>query len=46
VPVAPEEANRVPADPGGEFELPFRFYSPERPLLDKTWVPADIEKTS
>jgi hypothetical protein len=26
------------------FEVIFRFYSPEKPLFDKTWVLPDIEK--
>jgi len=45
-PKAPEgeEANWVPTDAKGRFEALFRFYGPDRPLFDKTWVLPDIEK--
>jgi hypothetical protein len=45
-PQAPDgaEANWVPTDPDGEFEVLFRFYGPERSLFEKTWVLSDIEK--
>ncbi|BCP52738.1 hypothetical protein K32_13550 [Kaistia sp. 32K] len=45
-PKAPEghEANWVPTDPNGEFELLFRLYGPEKPLFDKTWKLPDVEK--
>jgi hypothetical protein len=26
------------------FEVLFRFYGPEKPLFDKTWVLPDIER--
>lgn len=43
---APEgkDANLVPTDPQRRFEVLFRFYGPEKPLFDKTWVLPDIEK--
>jgi hypothetical protein len=46
-PKAPEgkESNWVPTKPGGQFEVLFRFYGPEKPLFDKTWKLPDIEKT-
>ena len=45
-PKAPEgkEANWVPTDAKGRFEALFRFYGPDKPLFDKTWVLPDIEK--
>ncbi len=43
---AGEESNWVPTDPNGRFEALFRFYGPEKPLFDKTWVLPDIEKVS
>ena len=29
---------------GGKFEVLFRFYGPEKPLFEKTWVLLDIEQ--
>lgn len=29
---------------GGKFEVFFRFYGPEKPLFEKTWVLPDIEQ--
>ena len=45
-PKAPEgkEANWVPTDPDGKFEVLFRLYGPEKPLFDKTWNLPDIER--
>jgi hypothetical protein len=45
-PKAPEgkEANWVPTDAKGQFEVLFRFYGPEKPLFDKTWKLPDIEE--
>jgi hypothetical protein len=37
------EANWVPTSSKGQFEVLFRFYGPEQPLFDKTWVLPDIE---
>jgi hypothetical protein len=34
----------VPTSPSGKFEVLFRFYGPERPLFDRTWVLPDIER--
>ena len=31
---------------GGQFEVLFRLYGPEKPLFDKTWALPDIEKIS
>lgn len=41
---AGKEANWVPTKSGGEFEVLFRFYGPEKPLFDKTWKLGDIEE--
>ncbi len=38
------EANWVPTQPGKRYFLLFRFYGPETPLLNRTWVANDIEK--
>ena len=45
-PNAPEgyEANWSPTNPGGQFEVLFRLYGPQKPLFDKTWVLPDIEE--
>ena len=45
-PEAPEgkESNWVPTSTDGKFEVLFRFYGPEKPLFDKTWVLPDIEQ--
>jgi hypothetical protein len=40
---AGKESNWVPTDPNGKFEVLFRFYGPQKPLFDKTWVLPDIE---
>ncbi len=47
-PKSPEgkESNWIPTDANGRFEALFRFYGPEKPLFDKTWVLPDIEKNS
>jgi len=47
-PKAPDgkESNWVPTDRNGRFEALFRFYGPDKPLFDKTWVLPDIEKLS
>lgn len=39
-----KESNWIPTDPKGRFEALFRFYGPEKPLFDKTWILPDIEK--
>ena len=41
-----KESNWIPTDPNGRFEALFRFYGPEKPLFEKTWVLPDIEKVS
>jgi hypothetical protein len=38
------ESNWVPTKPGGQFEVLFRFYGPEKPLFDKSWTLPDIEE--
>lgn len=43
---AGKEANWIPTNPGGQFEVLFRVYGPEKPLFDKTWKLPDIEKTN
>lgn len=39
-----KESNWVPTHAGGEWEIIFRFYGPQQPLLEKTWRLPDIEK--
>jgi hypothetical protein len=42
-----KEPNWVPTtSPGERFEVLFRFYGPEKPLFDKTWVLPDIERVT
>ncbi len=43
---AGKQDNWVPTKPGGRFEAIFRFYGPEKPLFDKSWVLGDVEKIS
>ena len=45
-PAAPagKKSNWVPTKKGGTFEVLFRFYGPEKPLFEKTWVLPDIER--
>ena len=43
-PPASGESNWVPTQPGKGFEVMFRFYGPEKPLFEKTWLLPDIEK--
>ncbi|HMG92530.1 MAG TPA: DUF1214 domain-containing protein [Chryseolinea sp.] len=45
-PKAPEgkEANWVPTNPDGTFELMARFYGPEKTFYTKTWKLSDVEK--
>jgi hypothetical protein len=45
-PKAPEgkESNWIPTSTNRGFEVLFRFYGPQQPLFDKTWVLPDIEK--
>ena len=43
---AGKEANWVPTNPDGKFEVLFRLYGPEKPFFDKTWVLPDIEKVN
>ena len=40
---ADKESNWVPTSPDGKFEVLFRFYGPQKPLFEKTWVLPDIE---
>jgi len=39
-----KECNWIPTKPGGAFEVLFRFYGPERSVIDKTWKLPDIEE--
>ena len=41
---AGKESNWIPTKTGGQFEVLFRFYGPEKPLFDKTWKLPDIEQ--
>jgi hypothetical protein len=41
---AGREGSWVPTNRGGAFEVLFRFYGPQQPLLDKTWQLPDITK--
>ncbi|MBV4359214.1 DUF1254 domain-containing protein [Pinibacter aurantiacus] len=45
-PKAPEgkEANWVPTDANGTFELMARFYGPDKSFFTKTWKLGDVEK--
>jgi hypothetical protein len=43
---AGKEANWVPTDPNGQFEVLFRLYGPEKAYADKTWKLPDIEQVS
>src|SRR5688572_3756573 len=44
-PAAPgPEANWVPTDAKGRFEVLARFYGPQKALFDKTWRLSDIER--
>jgi len=47
-PKAPDgkEANWVPTDSSGKFELLFRLYGPEKPLFDHSWKLPDVEKVT
>jgi hypothetical protein len=38
------ESNWVPTSSEGGFEVLFRFYGPEKPLFEKSWVLPDIEE--
>jgi hypothetical protein len=41
---AGKESNWIPTDSKGRFEILARFYGPEKPLFDKTWVLGKVEK--
>jgi len=41
---AGKEANWVPTNAGGQVEILFRLYGPEKALFEKTWRLPDIEK--
>jgi len=43
---AGQEANWIPTAPGTPWFAMFRFYGPEKPLFEKTWVLPDIEKVN
>jgi hypothetical protein len=37
-----KDANWIPTNPGGRFEVLFRFYGPTAALFDKTWQLPDV----
>lgn len=39
-----KDANWVPTDTNGKFEVLFRFYGPQKTLFDKSWKLSDIEE--
>ena len=41
-----EETNWIPTSGEGQFEVIFRFYGAEEPLLEKTWKLPDLEKVA
>jgi hypothetical protein len=41
---AGQETNWIPTAPGKPWFTFFRFYAPDKPLFDKTWVLPDIEE--
>jgi hypothetical protein len=43
---AGKEANWVPTNPSGQFEVLFRLYGPQKAFADKTWKLPDIERVS
>ena len=43
---AGKQANWIPTNADGTFEVLFRVYGPEKPLFDKTWKLPDIEKVN
>ena len=43
---AGKDPNWIPTDAKSRFEALLRFYGPDKPLFDKTWVLPDIEKLS
>jgi len=43
---AGKDANWVPTNPNGQFEVLFRLYGPEKPFVNKTWKLPDIERIS
>ena len=42
---AGKDPNWVPTKAGGQFEVLFRLYGPEKAFFDKAWKLPDIEKT-
>jgi hypothetical protein len=42
--LAGKESNWVPTKLGGQFEVLFRLYGPEKPLFDRSWRLPDIEE--
>lgn len=43
-PPAGKEANWIPTQAGRGWEIMMRFYGPQPPLFDKSWVLPDLEK--
>jgi hypothetical protein len=42
---AGKESNWIPTKAGGQFEVLFRIYGPEKAFFEKAWTLPDIEKT-
>ena len=43
-PPAGQQSNWIPTAPGKGWFPFFRFYGPDKPLFEKTWKLADLEK--
>jgi hypothetical protein len=43
---AGKDNNWVPTSANAQFEVLFRFYGPEKPVFDKTWLLPDLEKVA
>jgi hypothetical protein len=41
-----KESNWIPTKAGGEFEILFRLYGPEKALFEKSWKLPDVEQSS
>ena len=43
-PPSGQSSNWIPTNAKGRFEVLARFYGPQKPLFDKTWVLPDVER--
>lgn len=43
---AGKQANWIPTNANGKFELLFRLYRPQKPLFDKSWKLPDVERVA